>query len=145
MEFEPIGVIHTPYKELGAAPHQGRFSEAITELELYPAYLPGLQDIEAVSHLIILYWGHLARRDVLQTRTPFGPGLKGVFACRAPARPNPIAFCVAELLKRDGNRLLVRGVDAVDSTPLLDIKPYASEVDSVVGAKIGWINGERGG
>lgn len=139
MELQPIGVIHSPYKEPGAAPFQGRLSEAVCELELYSAYLPGLKGIEEVTHLIVLYWGHLAKRDVLQTRTPFSPEPKGVFACRSPSRPNPIAFCAAELLERKGNRLLVRGVDALDGTPLLDIKPYSSQIDSIPGAKIGWL------
>jgi len=139
MEFKPIGVIHSQYKEIGDAPRQGSLSEAITKLEIFPQFLPGLKDIEEVTHLIILYWGHLSKRDVLQARTPFGPDLRGVFACRSPGRPNPIAFCVAELLKRDGNVLLVRGVDAIDNSPLLDIKPYSSDSDCVPEAKIGWL------
>lgn len=139
MELQPIGVIHSPYKNIEDAPRQGYLSEATTKLEIYPQFLPGLKDIEGVTHLIILYWGHLSKRDVLQARTPFGPDLRGVFACRSPNRPNPIAVCVAELVKRDGNILLVRGVDAMDGSSLLDIKPYSSEGDCVADAKIGWL------
>jgi tRNA-Thr(GGU) m(6)t(6)A37 methyltransferase TsaA len=143
-ELKPIGIIHSPYREQGDAPHQGRFAEETAELDVFPEYLPGLKDIERVTHLIVLYWGHRSRRDVLQTRTPFGPEVRGVFACRAPSRPNPIAFCVADLLSREGGRLLVRGVDAVDGSPLLDIKPYSPAMDSVTEARIGWMDSGGG-
>ncbi|MGB9791369.1 MAG: tRNA (N6-threonylcarbamoyladenosine(37)-N6)-methyltransferase TrmO [Thermacetogeniaceae bacterium] len=138
MELKPIGVIHTPYKTPEDAPRQGRLKESTAELEVFPQFVAGLKDVEQATHLIVLYWCHLGDRETLQTRTPFGPELRGVFACRSPSRPNPIAFCVAELLEVRGNRLIVRGVDAVDGSPLLDIKPYSTEVDSVPGARIGW-------
>jgi tRNA-Thr(GGU) m(6)t(6)A37 methyltransferase TsaA len=139
LELRAIGIIHSPYRERKEAPRQGRLVRETAILEVFPEYLPGLKDIEQATHLIVLYWGHLAPRDVLQTRTPFGPEVRGVFACRSPARPNPIAFCVAELLSRDGNRLLVRGIDALDGSPLLDIKPYSPVMDSITGARIGWM------
>ncbi|MBF7084327.1 tRNA (N6-threonylcarbamoyladenosine(37)-N6)-methyltransferase TrmO [Desulfallas sp. Bu1-1] len=138
MELIPIGVIHSSYRAPGEAPHQGRLSDRTAELEIYPQFMEGLKDVEQVTHLIVLYWCHLARRDKLRTRTPFGPEIRGVFACRSPSRPNPVAFCVAELLEVKENRLLVRGVDALDGSPLIDIKPYSSDVDSVSGARIGW-------
>jgi len=138
LELVPVGVIHSPYREKSEAPNQGRFSEETVELEIYPQFADALKDVEEAEYLIILYWCHQARRDVLQTRTPFGPELRGVFACRSPARPNPIAFCVAKLLEVKGNRLLVRGVDAIDGSPLLDIKPYSSDIDSIENARIGW-------
>jgi tRNA-Thr(GGU) m(6)t(6)A37 methyltransferase TsaA len=94
--------------------------------------------MDGTTHLIVLYWCHLARRDVLETKTPFGPEIRGVFACRSPSRPNPIAFCAARLLRREGNRLLVRGVDAVNGSPLLDLKPYSSDLDSIAGVRIEW-------
>ena len=72
---------------------------------------------------------------MLQTVTPGGPELKGVFATRSPARPNPIAFCIAEVIRMDGNRIYVKGVDALDGSPLLDIKPYSYQIDSVEGLK----------
>ena len=77
---------------------------------------------------------------MLQTQTPFGPELRGVFACRSPSRPNPISFCVVDLLGREKNRLLVRGLDALDGSPLLDIKPYSKEVDCVPEARIDGIS-----
>ena len=138
-ELVPIGIIHSPYRSTGEAPRQGRFSDQTAELEVYPPFREGLKDVERATHLVVLYWCHLASRQTLQTRTPYGPEVRGVFACRSPARPNPIAFCVAELLEVKEGRLLVRGVDALDKSPLLDIKPYSSAIDSVAGASIGWL------
>ncbi|MGB9856337.1 MAG: tRNA (N6-threonylcarbamoyladenosine(37)-N6)-methyltransferase TrmO [Caldisericum exile] len=131
MKLMPIGIVHSPYITPKEAPNQGRYSDKIAELEIYPDYLPGLKSLSEATHLIVLYWCHLARRDILQTVTPFGPEIKGVFACRSPHRPNPIAFCVVELLKVEENRLTVRGIDAIDGSPLLDIKPYFPKLDSV--------------
>ncbi|QSZ28182.1 tRNA (N6-threonylcarbamoyladenosine(37)-N6)-methyltransferase TrmO [Aceticella autotrophica] len=138
MEIINIGVIHSPYKSPGDAPNQGCFSDEIMQLEIYPQFLDGLKDIERVTHLIVLYWCHLARRDVLQTKTPYGSKIRGVFACRSPARPNPIAFCVAKLLEVKGDRLFVRGIEAVDGSPIVDIKPYSTDIDSIHDASIGW-------
>ena len=138
MELKLIGIIHSTYKTTGEAPFQGRNSKEKAIMEVFPAFADGLKDIEQASHLIVLYWCHMAARDKLQTRTPYGPEIRGVFVCRSPSRPNPIAFCVAELIRREGNRLLVRGVDAVDGSPLLDIKPYFSDLDSLTGVLTNW-------
>lgn len=140
IELLPVGIIHSPYKTKSEAPFQGRFSDRRAELEIFAQYAGGLKDIEKTSHLIVLYWQHLASREVLQTKTPFGPELRGVFACRSPSRPNPIAFCAVRLLRRKGRRLLVQGLDAVDGSPLLDLKPYSSALDSITGVKIGWLD-----
>ena len=139
MELEPIGSIHTKFKNIQEAPFQGRWSKETSVIEIFPEHVPGLKDIEYASYLIVLYWCHLATRDTLQTKTPHGPEIRGVFACRSPHRPNPIAFCVAKLLGQEENRLLVKGLDALDGSPLLDIKPYSSDLDSITGAHIGWL------
>jgi tRNA-Thr(GGU) m(6)t(6)A37 methyltransferase TsaA len=131
MELTPIGVIHSPYKERGDAPRQGRLSDNEITLEIFPQFADGLKDISRASHLIVLYWGDRAKRDVLQSRTPLSEIPVGVFASRSPNRPNPIAFCVADLLRREENRLIVRGVDALDGSPLLDIKAYAAALDAI--------------
>ncbi len=144
MTIRPIGVIRSPYRTVEEAPFQGRFSVQEAELEIYEDFAAGLKDVEASRYLIVLYWGHLADRDVLQTVTPWGPELRGVFACRSPARPNPVEFCVVELLRREGNRLVVRGIDAVDGSAIVDIKPYSAKIDSVPEAVIGWFE-KKGG
>jgi len=138
VELKPIGVIRSPFKRPGDAPHQGRLTRETSTLEVFGEFAAGLKDVEEATHLIVLYWCDRADRNVLQTRTPHGPEIRGVFACRSPSRPNPIAFCVAELLAREGNRLVVRGLDALDGSPLLDIKPYSGAVDAVPEARISW-------
>jgi tRNA-Thr(GGU) m(6)t(6)A37 methyltransferase TsaA len=136
--LKPMGIIHSPYKSMGEAPFQGRFSEEEAVLEIYEEFTDCLKDVEASRNLIVLYWGHLANREVLQTVTPWGPEVRGVFACRSPSRPNPIEFCAVELLQREGNRLVVRWLDAVDGSVVLDIKPYSSRIDSIPDVHIGW-------
>jgi tRNA-Thr(GGU) m(6)t(6)A37 methyltransferase TsaA len=131
MELVPIGVIHSPYQERGQAPRQGRLSENIITLEIHPQFAAALEGIARCSHLVVLYWGDRANRETLQSRTPFSQVPVGVFSSRSPNRPNPIAFCVAELVRTEGSRLIVRGVDALDGSPLLDIKAYAPTIDSI--------------
>ncbi len=141
MELVPIGVVHSAYSERGQAPRQGRLSDALATLEVFPPYADALEGVERCSHLIVLYWGDRAERTILRSRTPFGTTPVGVFASRSPNRPNPIAFCVADLVRREGNRLLVRGVDALDGSPLLDIKVYSAAIDAIPGARAAHIPG----
>jgi formylmethanofuran dehydrogenase subunit E len=138
VNLRQIGVVHSRYRELGDAPFQGKHTKDESTLEVFEAYEPALLDIEHCSHLIVLYWQDKANRGVLQTRTPWGPKVHGVFATRSPNRPNPIGLCVADLLERRGRFLRVGGMDALDGSPLVDIKPYSLEVDSVRDARIGW-------
>jgi tRNA (adenine37-N6)-methyltransferase len=134
----PVGVVHSPYTERNKAPFQGRHREEASTLEIFERYEPGLKDVETCSHLIILYFQHHGQRERLQTRTPWGPEIHGVFATRSPNRPNPIGLCTVELLERKGRFLTVRWLDALDGSPLLDIKPYSAGVDAVPEARIGW-------
>ena len=136
--MKPIGIIHTPYKTVGDAPFQGRSSSETCEIEIFKEYEDGLKDIDQCSHLILLYWLDKANDRVLQTRTPFDTDVHGVFATRSPNRPNPIGFHVAELIERKGNVLRIKGIDALDKTPLIDIKPYSSGIDAIGDASIGW-------
>lgn len=129
MQLIPIGVIHSPYQVRYDAPRQGRLSDNEITLEIFPQFTAALKGIARNSHLIVLYWGDRADRQVLQSKTPFSETPVGVFASRSPNRPNPIAFCVADLLRQQENRLIVRGVDALDGSPLLDIKAYAPGLD----------------
>ncbi len=135
MQLTPVGIIHSPYKERKDAPRQGRLSDNEIILEIFPDFAPGLKDIARASHIIVLYWGDRANRDILQSKTPFSEVPVGVFGSRSPNRPNPIAFCVADLIRQEGNRLIVRAVDALDGSPLLDIKAYAPALDCIPNAK----------
>ena len=141
MQLHPIGVIHSPYQARVQAPCQGRLSENESTLEIFPPFTSGLKDIERCSHLIVLYWGDRANRETLQSPTPFSEVPVGVFSSRSPNRPNPIAFCVAALIRKEGERLIVRGVDALDGSPLLDIKAYAPAIDCIPQATSGHIPG----
>jgi tRNA-Thr(GGU) m(6)t(6)A37 methyltransferase TsaA len=131
LELHPVGIIRSPYRKRGDAPRQGRLADTESTIEILPAYAEALQDVEKNAHLIALYWFDRSDRTLLKA-TPPGSGVEhGVFATRSPERPNPIGFAVVDLLRRDGNRLTVRGLDAFDGTPLLDLKPYYSDLDCI--------------
>jgi tRNA-Thr(GGU) m(6)t(6)A37 methyltransferase TsaA len=136
-ELRQIGIVHSLYREQKDAPSQGSHTNDVSTLEVFEDYEPALLDIEHCSHLIVLYWQDKANRSVLQTHTPWGPEIHGVFATRSPNRPNPVGLCVVELMEQNGRFLKVRGMDALDGSPLIDIKPYSSQVDLVHSTCIG--------
>jgi len=137
-----IGIIHSSYSEKKDAPFQGRHEMKEAAIELFEAYEPGLLDIESCTHLHVLYWQDRGNRKTLQTKTPWGPDIHGVFSTRSPNRPNPIGMCVVDLLERNGRFLKVRGLDALDGSPLIDIKPYSPAIDSFPDARVGWLKTE---
>jgi len=130
-EIRPIGHVQSPYKERMDAPRQGRLSDTVSKIVIDEQYLPGLEDIEKKTHLIILSWFDRADRTMLRATPPHERIEHGVFATRSPNRPNPVAFSVVDLLGREGNTLFVRGLDALDGTPVVDIKPYSPDTDCV--------------
>jgi tRNA-Thr(GGU) m(6)t(6)A37 methyltransferase TsaA len=133
-----IGRIHTPWKERKDCPKNARESEAVCTIEVDPRWAAGLKDVETCSHLVVLYWMDRAPRNiVLQMPRHYGVQ-RGTFSLRSPARPNPIAMSVVRLVKVDGNRLDVVGLDCLDGTPLLDLKPYFASTDAVAEAMVGW-------
>lgn len=141
LTFEPIGTIHSPFPEAAGMPIQGSFSDAEGVIELDPEYEPGLLDIEGFSHVIVVYEFHDGEGYDLQP-TPFMEDRPhGVFATRAPRRPNPIGLSVLNLESVSGTSLFVSGVDVLDGTPLLDIKPYVPAFNGVEEAEIGWLEG----
>ncbi len=140
LAFEPIGIIHTPFKNLDGTPSQGAAARgAKGTVEVFPEFAEGLKDIETFSHIILLYrfdraWEVRLVRPGSQDKLPHG-----VFASRHPCRPNGIGMTVTQLLERSGNRLEVEGIDMLDGTPLLDIKPYIARFDCFPGANEGWL------
>jgi tRNA-Thr(GGU) m(6)t(6)A37 methyltransferase TsaA len=139
-----IGRIRTPWNRREDCPKNARGSDAVCTIELDPRWTAGLSGLETVSHVVLLYWMDRARRDlVLQSPRHYAEH-RGTFALRSPARPNPIAVSVARLVGIDGNRLSVVGLDCLDNTPLLDIKPYFASTDSVPDAQVGWHAGRDG-
>jgi len=144
--YTPVGVFRTPYlttqsipKTLGEAPT----ADAVIEVD--PAYADGLLDIEHFSHLLVLFAFHQSTARPLRVYPPGQTRERGVFATRSPHRPNAIGILTVELTRREGTRLSVRGVDVVDGTPVLDIKPYLRHFDCRPEATLGWIEGETSG
>lgn len=125
----PIGTVRSPFADTTAIPKGlGAQHEAEGVIELRPELEPGLQDIEGFSHLYVIWEFHRAEGCDLVAWPPSDDRPHGVFATRSPQRPNPIGLTVVELIRRDGPRLHVRGVDMLDGTPVLDLKPYLSNV-----------------
>ena len=133
-----IGRIRTPWTRREDCPKNARESEAVCTLDIDPRWARALTNVESCSHLVVLYWMNRSRRDlVLQVPRHYGVP-HGTFALRSPARPNPIAMSVVRLVGVDGTRLSVTGLDCLDNTPLLDIKPYFASTDAVSDAVVGW-------
>jgi tRNA-Thr(GGU) m(6)t(6)A37 methyltransferase TsaA len=136
----PIGFVRGPYRDKAAIPKgPDAKHEAEGVLEILPELERGLQDIEGFSHLFVVWvFDRAEDGDVLESRPPTDDRAHGVFATRSPQRPNPIGLTVVELLRRDRNQLHVRGVDMLDGTPILDIKPYLSSIP-VEKIRRGWL------
>ncbi len=133
-----IGRIRTPWRRREDCPKNARESAAQCTIEVDPRWARALTGVESCTHLVVLYWMDRARRDlVIQVPQHYGVG-RGTFALRTPARPNPIAMSVARLLNVAGNKLTVVGIDCLDDTPLVDIKPYFASTDAVSDAVVGW-------
>jgi tRNA-Thr(GGU) m(6)t(6)A37 methyltransferase TsaA len=130
-----IGRIRTPFKTRDECPKNTVRSQATGRVELDPRYAAGLDDLGLYSHVILLYWMDRARRDLVRQVPAHLGRPRGTFALRSPARPNPIALAVVELAGIEGTTLIVRNVDCIDGTPLIDIKPYSASTDSVPDAR----------
>ncbi len=142
--YTPIGIIHTPFKGLESMPIQPTCeTSAAGVVEIFRPYVEGLKDLDGFSHIILLYHLHAVTRVSLQVVPFLDDESHGIFATRAPTRPNPIGLSVVRLTGIQDNRLTVEDVDILDATPLLDIKPYIPEFDHHLNAKIGWLEGKR--
>ena len=140
IRYKPIGIIHSPFREPSGTPIQPAGARDIeSTVEIASEYVKGLEDIEGFSHVILIYHFHLSRGYLLKVKPYMDEKSRGVFATRAPSRPNPIGISIVRLVKVDGNVLYIRDVDIVDGTPLLDIKPYVPEFDTRKVEKIGWL------
>jgi tRNA-Thr(GGU) m(6)t(6)A37 methyltransferase TsaA len=133
-----IGRIRTPWTRRQDCPKNARESDTVCTIEVDPRWAPALSGVETCTHIVVLYWMDKSRRDlVLQVPRTYGKQ-RGTFALRSPARPNPIAMSVARLVKVEGNKLSVVGIDCLDNTALIDIKPYFASTDAVTDAVVGW-------
>ena len=135
-----IGTIHSPFTNLKDMPIQPKGAkDTIGTIELDPEYTEGLVDLEGFSHIYLLYIFHEAARTSL-TVTPFMDTTpRGVFSTRSPLRPNHIGLSIVELVGVEKNLVKVRGIDVLDGTPLLDIKPYIASFDAVENSRSGWM------
>jgi tRNA (adenine37-N6)-methyltransferase len=136
--MRPIGVIHSPFTDKSETPIQAVRSQARGTVEIFPEYAEGLQDLEGFSHIFLLYTFHESSGYSLTVKPFLDDALHGLFATRYPYRPNPIGLSVVHLLSRTGNSLEIEGVDILDGTPLLDIKPYVPEFDIRTNTRNGW-------
>jgi len=140
MNVQPIGTIHTPFSDLEGMPIQpAGASEVVGTVEVNREFEAGLKDLDGFSHLILIYQFHRSAGFKLEV-TPFLDTVpRGLFATRAPRRPNPIGLSVVHLERVEGNILHVKGIDVLDGTPLLDIKPYVPQFDSRGDVRTGWL------
>ena len=137
VDLKIIGVVHSPYKTTADAPFQG--NDKISKIEISKEYEGGLKDIEGFTHLHVFYWLHKSKGFSLIVTTPWDTISHGLFTTRSPHRPNPIGHAVVELVEQKDNILSVRGLDAIEGTPVMDIKPYIKKLDVKTDAISGWI------
>lgn len=141
INYKPIGIINTPFKRKKGMPIQPAGAEGIKgTIELNPEYLNGLLDLDDFSHIYLIYHFHKSEGYKLQVKPFLDQNIHGVFATRAPNRPNPIGFSIVKLIHIEGNILEIENVDMLDGTPLLDIKPFIPAFDFYATDKTGWMN-----
>ena len=143
--YKPIGIIHSPFKDPRNTPIQPSAAKKVKgTIEIFPEYVAGLKDLDGFSHIILLYHFHLVKSFRLEVQ-PFLDDIKrGIFATRAPVRPNSIGLSIVNLLKVEKNILSIQDMDMVDGTPLLDIKPHVMDFYEAHEVKIGWLEKRRG-
>lgn len=124
MEIKAIGIIHNEYLDLDSIPGQGYTSEVESVIEIFEEYEPALLGIEKKDKLQVIYFGHEADRSVLISKNRGNTDYTGVFTSRSPVRPNPLAICNVKILSVDGRFIRVRGLDALNQSPVVDIKGY---------------------
>ncbi|MBI2075838.1 MAG: tRNA (N6-threonylcarbamoyladenosine(37)-N6)-methyltransferase TrmO [Candidatus Aenigmarchaeota archaeon] len=139
IRLTPIGVVKNSVRE----PRFGNFKGEISEIIVKKEFAEALDGIDGYSHVIIVYWMDRVKGHVIKHRPQGNPDVPivGIFACRCPQRPNPIAITTVKLLEHKGNRIKVKGLDILNGTPVIDVKPYWPQYDFVKGGKIpNWVN-----
>ena len=141
IEYKPIGIVRTPFKELKGIPNQPSKSNGVKGIiEVYPQFQEGLKDLYGFSNIILLCHFHKITEFELSVVPSKETEVRGLFATRSPRRPNPIGFSVVQLNDVQENKIMVSDIDILDGTPVLDIKPYFREFDSSKEIKTGWIS-----
>jgi len=138
--INPIGIIHTPFHEVENMPIQPIAAEGVKGyIELLPEYVPGLKDIEGFSHITLLYHFHKINGYNLEVVPFMDTAIRGIFATKAPKRPNAIGLSTVKLIKVEGNIIHIEQIDVLDQTPLIDIKPFYPRYDNRDNVSIGWL------
>lgn len=141
IHFKPIGVIHSPFKEVKGTPIQPPGAKNVKgSIEVFPEFCEGLLDLDGFSHIILLYHFHKVKESKLTVKPYMDKSSRGVFSTRIPGRPNPIGLSIVKLLEIKDCTVSIEEVDILDGTPLLDIKPYVPEFDQREATRIGWLS-----
>jgi len=144
-ELTPIGLIHSPHRQAEGTPIQPRWAAGIEgTVEVFPEFAPGLRDLEEFDRVWLLYWFDRAQSAQLEVVPYLDTQKRGIFATRAPSRPNLIGLSCVRLLAVEGSRLRVADLDVLDGTPLLDIKPYVPDFDVFPVKRVGWFSCAQG-
>ena len=144
INYQPIGIIHTPYKTREGMPIQPAGAKGIKgTVEIFSEFQEGLKDIEGFSYIFLLFHFHQVSGSKLTVIPFLDTQPRGVFATRAPTRPNPIGISIVRLKHREGNILHIENVDILDGTPLLDIKPYVAKFDRYPAERSGWLENAK--
>jgi tRNA-Thr(GGU) m(6)t(6)A37 methyltransferase TsaA len=143
--YTPIGIIHSPFERPEGTPIQSAASsDTEGTVELREEYIEGLEDLGGFSHICLIYHFHMSRKPKMRQKPYMDDRERGVFATRSPSRPNSIGLSIVELVEIKGSMIRIKGVDIVDGTPLLDIKPYVPRFDDRDNVKIGWLASKIG-
>lgn len=144
IEYTPIGYVHSPFNTLDEIPNQPHHGKGITgRVEVLPEFAPGLKDLDGFSHVVLICHFHQSRGYRLEVVPPGETRPRGLFATRAPVRPNPVGLSVVRLEKIEKNILRISNLDILDKTPVIDIKPYISEHETLSDVHMGWIDGQK--
>ena len=144
IQYQPIGTIHSPFDEPQNMPIQPVGALGISgTVVIDPEFQEGLQDLSGFSHIILVYHFHLSKGYAMKVKPFLDDNLRGLFATRAPRRPNPIGISVVRLERIEANVLHIMNLDIVDGTPLLDIKPYVPDFTESEDVKIGWLSKKK--
>ena len=139
--IKPIGIVHSPFTERKGTPIQPAFDQGTeATLEVFEEYADGLKDLEGFSHIYVIYIFNRADGYQLQCVPYRDTEARGVFACRAPKRPNQLGLSVVRLAERDGRMLTIADIDILDGTPVVDIKPYVPKFDAREDVRCGWLD-----
>lgn len=144
IEFTPLGIIHTPFKTVENIPIQPAVRKDIEgRIEVFNEYKEGLSDLDGFSHIYIIFYLHKSRSYKLKVVPFLDTVERGIFSTRSPSRPNPIGLSVVEIVSVKDNIINIKGIDMLDGTPLIDIKPYVPEFESAENIRKGWLEGKE--